>query len=395
MDCPNDLEWKGLYMFTKENTRTFGAWALLVFGAILFYQLVDNIGPVAAFIRRLTNIMSPIFIGFILFYIVNIPMKSVEKHLFSSQRLSAKLRRGLALLTTLFMGLFLLLVFFLFAIPQLAESLGQLINVVPVYAENVTVYLNEQLRNLNVSTDVLTQLESMWANILGTMGNIMMTVANSMGSFVGNFVSGLFNAIMSTVLAIYMLLSKEHLASIFGRMWQAYAHERVKQPVLDLLKIVNKAFEDFVRGQLMEALILGIVCYIGLTLFRFEYALLISFFVGITNIIPILGPYIGAIPSFLLLLMVNPVHALWFIVYIIVLQQIEGNLIYPRVVGDAMGISGFWIMVAVIVGNSLFGVPGILMGIPILSCLYIIIKEDTRRRLDLQKETALEEAEPE
>jgi predicted PurR-regulated permease PerM len=144
---------------------------------------------------------------------------------------------------------------------------------------------------------------------------------------------------------------------------------------------MNKSFENFIRGQIVEAFIIGSICFVGMQIFGFQYALLISVIIGITNMIPMFGPYIGGIPSFLILVMVDPVKAIWFIVFLIVLQQVEGNIIYPRVVGTSMGLSGFWVLIAVIVGNNLFGILGIIIGIPIFSTIYTIVRELTTKRL--------------
>jgi len=353
--------------------------------SIIVYHLLDNFTETTEFVKMIFDILSPVTVAFVMFYIVNIPMKSIEKRLFKGDKLSKRMKRGLALMITLVLFIVFFTVVFLFAVPQLAESIGLLINQVPTYAVAVGVFLEEQFTKLNVSNDIIAQAETIWTNFIGGFANVMLGIVNSASSFVGRFISGIFNGIISTALAIYMLLGKEHLGSIFSRLWRAYSPKRLTEPVIKYLDIMDDSFEHFVRGQLMEALVLGIICYIGMLIFGFEYALLISFLVGITNVIPLFGPYIGAIPSFLLLLMVNPIHALWFLVYVAALQQVESNLIYPRVVGDAMGISGFWIMIAVVVGNSLFGIVGILMGIPLLSSLYTIIREATDKKLAVKE----------
>jgi predicted PurR-regulated permease PerM len=245
----------------------------------------------------------------------------------------------------------------------------------------VGIFLSEQFEKMDIDNSIITEIEKIWTRFLDTIASIMLGVANSTGTFITGFVSGVFNAILSTVLAIYMLLSKESLMHTFKKVLLAFTPERFSKAVVKYAKIVDDSFENFIRGQMLEAIVLGVICYIGMVLFNFEYALLISVLVGLTNVIPLFGPYIGAVPSFLLLLMVNPVQAFWFLLYVSILQQIESNLIYPRVVGSSMGISGFWIIVAVVVGNSLFGIIGILLGIPLLSSLYVIIGEITEKRL--------------
>jgi len=368
-------------MFDQEDKKKMFMAGWVIGFALIVYHILDNFTDALAFVDMLMGIFSPIIVGFVVFYIINIPMKSVERRVFKGDKLSPKLKRVFSLIITLVVGGLFFTVFFIFAIPQLVESIALLIDQVPDYAILVGEFISEQFKALNLSNEVIAQAETVWADVINSFADIMLSVVNSASGFVSGFLSGIFNAIISTALAIYMLLGKEHLASIFGKLWQAYSPKKLTKPIIKYLDIVDDSFEHFIRGQLMEALVLGIICYIGMLILGFEYALVISFLVGITNVIPLFGPYIGAVPSFLLLLVVNPIHALWFIVYVAALQQLESNIIYPRVVGNAMGISGFWIMVAVIVGNSLFGIAGILMGIPLLSSMYIIIKEATEKKL--------------
>lgn len=388
-------------MFTKEELKKIIVLALFVVGSIITYHLLDNFTSTLDFIDYLTGIFSPITTGFVIAYIVNIPMKSVERTLFDKLpekvklpkklRLSKKItltrgfKRSISLLVTILVGAIFFTIIFSFAIPQLVESVNLLIEQIPDYATSVGVFLEDQFVRLNISQDIIDQAESMWANFLDTLASVMLNVANTSANFISTFISGVFNAILSTVLAIYMLLSKESLKRTFKKLLYAFTNNKFSTPLIKYIKIVDNSFEHFIRGQMLEAIILGIICYIGMLILGFEYPLLISMLVGITNVIPLFGPYIGSVPSVLLLLMVNPIHALWFVIYVAVLQQIESNLIYPRVVGSSMGISGFWIIVAVVVGNSLFGILGILLGIPLLSSLYIIVGEIADRRLKDKK----------
>jgi len=374
-------------MFTKEESKRFlviGAFVLL---AIITYHLVDNFQSVIDTVNWYLGVFSPITMGFIIAYIVNIPMKSVERVLFEKSKriknlnIKLKLKRAISLLITILMGGVFITVIISFALPQLVDSVKQLSDQIPNYVTSVGIFLSEQFEKMDIDNSIITEIEKIWTRFLDTIASIMLGVANSTGTFITGFVSGVFNAILSTVLAIYMLLSKESLMHTFKKVLLAFTPERFSKAVVKYAKIVDDSFENFIRGQMLEAIVLGVICYIGMVLFNFEYALLISVLVGLTNVIPLFGPYIGAVPSFLLLLMVNPVQAFWFLLYVSILQQIESNLIYPRVVGSSMGISGFWIIVAVVVGNSLFGIIGILLGIPLLSSLYVIIGEITEKRL--------------
>jgi len=388
-------------MFTKEEIKKIAVLALFAVSLIITYHLLDNLTSTLDFLAMLAGIFTPITTGFVIAYIVNIPMKSVERTLFDKIpekvklpkkfrpskkiKVSRGIKRAISLFVTILVGALFFTVIFSFAIPQLIDSVDQLIKEIPGYATSVGEYLEDQFVKLNVSQDIIDQAETMWTNFLDTLATIMLNVADSSVNFVSDFISGIFNAILSTVLAIYMLLSKEKLKLTFKKVLYAFTKEKFSTTFSKYIKIIDNSFEHFIRGQMLEAVILGIICYIGMIIFNFEYPLLISVLVGLTNIIPLFGPYIGSVPSVLLLLMVNPMHAFWFILYVAVLQQLESNIIYPRVVGSSMGLSGFWIIVAVVVGNSLFGIVGILLGIPLLSSLYIIVGEIAERRLKEKK----------
>lgn len=379
-------------MFDKEEIRKILLAVTIITIALVAHHLLANMSAVFRFISWILDILSPLTVGFVIFYIINIPMKSLERIIFKRSKLSPSLKRATSLILTMVLfGIFLTL-FILVAIPQLIESIANLVNQSGDIAASISDFFIRFFRDLNISDELIAQGEEIWTGFLGSFANVMMNLVNSATNLVSRFLSGVFSTIISMVLAVYMLLGKEHLGGTINKLWQAYSPKRITKPTLEYLGIIDNAFEQFVRGQLMEALVLGIVCYIGMLIFGFEYALLISFLVGVTNIIPIFGPYIGAIPSFLILLGVNPVHALWFIVYVTVLQQLEANLIYPRVVGEAMGISGFWIMIAVLVGNSLFGIVGILLGIPLLSSMYSIVREATEKRLAARVTSKMTEA---
>lgn len=213
------------------------------------------------------------------------------------------------------------------------------------------------------------------------VSSLMMSLGTSILGVSSHILSGVFNTVVSLVLAIYMLLNKEKLIRTIKKIALAFIPSKIAGKVAYGVEITDHAFTGFVRGQLIEAFIIGVTCFLGLTVFGFQYALLISVLVGVTNVIPIFGPFIGAVPSVIILFTVSPAQAVWFIVFIIVLQQIEGNIIYPRVVGSSIGLSGFWVLTAVIVGNNLYGLLGIIIGIPIFATIYVLMRKITDDRL--------------
>jgi predicted PurR-regulated permease PerM len=369
-------------MFTKEEMRKPIIASLVILFGIIMYHLIDNLGQTMDTIAYILGIFSPIVGGFVLAYLLNIPMKAIELKLFKNLKVKQGIKRALSLVTTLLVVIGFITLSIYFVLPQLINSIQQLqIEATTDYFTRLEAFFNDMFIELNLSEDIVNQILAIWTSIVNGATNFILSIADQALNVFGGLITVVFNTIISMVLGIYILLSKERLFSTFKKVFYAFTPKAFCDQSTKYIQIVNHSFENFIRGQILEALILGVVCYIGMIIFRFEYPLVISFLIGITNIIPLFGPYIGAVPSLLLLVIVNPVSALWFILFLIVLQQIESNLIYPRVVGSNMGISGFWIIFAVVVGNSLFGILGILLGIPLLSSLYVIVKEIAERRL--------------
>jgi len=193
------------------------------------------------------------------------------------------------------------------------------------------------------------------------------------------FFSGVINLFMGFVFAIYMLLQKEKLIKQFKKLFKAYLPEDKSRKLFYIGTITNDTFKKFFGGQFIEAVLLGILCFIGMTIFKMPYALTISVVIGVTALIPVFGAFFGTIIGAILILAVNPTQAFWFVIYIVVIQQIDGNFIYPKVVGDSVGLPGIWVMLAVIVGGNSLGIVGMLIGVPVASIVYKLVKEYVNR----------------
>jgi len=370
-------------MYTKEEIRKPILVGLVAIVGIIVFHLLDNFTSVLDFLSNIFTVFSPIIGGFVLAYLLNIPMKAIEDNLFKKVKIKQGLKRSLSLVLTIVLVFGFIVLSISFVLPQLIASLQQLqFKATAEYFAQLESLVEDLFIQLNLSDEIVNQILTIWTSIVSGATDFMLSLADQALNGVSSLLSVIFNTIISVVLGLYILLSKERLATTFKKAFYAFTSTSWCDRSTKYIKIVNHSFENFIRGQVVEAIILGIVCYIAMLIFGFEYPLVISFLVGSTNIIPLFGPYIGAVPSFLLLFIVNPISALWFIVFLIVLQQVESNLIYPKVVGSNMGISGFWIIVAVVIGNSLFGIVGILLGIPLLSSVYVIVKEVAEKRLN-------------
>lgn len=359
---------------------------VLITYAVLLYLTVSNIGLILAVLWEIIKILSPFILGFIFAYILNILMSFIERKLFSGfdkskKKFVRKLKRPLAIFITFVIVTVFFAAIMFFIIPQLLESLSVLVSNAPHFIETIETFFETIADRLNIKGDFLNNVSLNWNEIIKKSSQFIATVLPKIFSATIGFTNTLFNFIISLIAAIYFLSSKEKLIRILKKLIYAYIPEKTAVKLVDTASQANKTFKSFIAGQLTEALILGVLVFIGMLIFRFPYALLLSTIIGVTSIIPILGAWIGIIPSAFIILMTEPSKTLWFILFIVILQQLEGNLIYPRVVGNAIGLDGLWVLFALVVGGSLFGIGGIILGIPIFAVLYAIIRRMTNNRL--------------
>lgn len=367
-------------MFTREELKKIKLYSTIAVIIILIFMLLSKLSPLTAYITDKLKVLSPIVVGFMIAYILNIPMRFFETKIYKKLK-SLKKRRALALMTTLIACIILLIGFFSFVVPQLMQSAESLVNIVPKYVGDVENIINDLVNKYNFDASIMEKIQQYGAKIIEYVSNITLSIISSAYSISSSVVSGVFNTVLSIVVAIYMLIGKEGLIRTTKKLTLAFLPKKINDKIAHGLEITNKSFNGFVKGQLIEAFIIGALTFVGMTIFRLEYALLISVLVGVTNVIPIFGPFIGAIPAVIILFTVSPGQALGFVIFIVILQQIEGNVIYPRVVGSNIGLSGFWVLVAVIVGNNLYGLLGIIIGIPVFATIYTIVRTVTHKQL--------------
>lgn len=278
-----------------------------------------------------------------------------------------------------------------FVIPELIDSLSQFFENVPTYFRSAETWVTQQLERLNVDPKQIDLLQIDWSTVISQasqmatdfMGNLYTTTV-AVASSVAN---GMFSLVMSMIFSVYMLSKKEHLIRGVRRILFAFLPAHRARRVVEIGAITNRIFSGFVAGQLTESLILGCLCYVGMSIIQLPYALLISTLVCVFSLIPLLGAYLGVISGALILLLATPWgsfpwDSLWFVIFLLLLQQFEGNVIYPRVVGTSIGLPGIWVLLAVVVCSGLMGIPGILIGIPTTSVLYALFTQSVKRRLE-------------
>jgi len=355
---------------------------ILVIG-IVAYLMITNFEFIVSLVSKIYHAMFPFILGIVLAFILNIPMMKIETLLNNLQKNKTKKipTRGIAI--TLSLIIFILFIVFVSfeLVPELVNNIEALIKSIPSIINEIKIYLTNLLKDF---PDIQKQILNMFnnnASFNDLLMNLLNNIVNGSIGFISNLVSSLITIFTSLVFAIYMLAQKESLIKGIKKIVKAYLPEKSHKKVMDIAELSNQTFTRFISGQCLEALILGCIFFVLLTLFQFPYALLISVITTITALIPIFGALIAMVIGAILIATINPLQALLFVGLYLIIQQIEGNLIYPRVVGKSVGLSPIWTLLAVTVGGSLFGIVGMLIGLPLASILYAIFKKDLSSRL--------------
>jgi len=359
---------------------------LITFGIGLFW-LLDSIPAIWDFISHVLNLLFPFILGGVIAFILNIPMKKIEN--FIKSRIKNKKSKlpirtiSITLSLVMFIGIILLICFLL--IPELIENIQLLLKNIPAFINEAEVWILDLVENY---PDIQKQVEDTLKNtnnfndIIATLLNY---IINGSLNFISNLISGLFTLFTAIVFAIYMLSQKEYLERGVKKLMYAYMKKEHVEKVIKLASLANETFSKFISGQCVEAIILGCIFFFVLTVLQFPYALIISVLTSITALIPMFGAMIAMVVGALLIAVTNPLQALLFIAVFQVIQQIENNFIYPKIVGKSVGLASMWTLMAIILGGSLMGVAGMIIGLPLASILYAILKEETKEKLEKKK----------
>ena len=360
----------------------------VIAAALLFYFAVGNITVFGNAVSRLVSILAPFIWGLVICYLLSPLMRSVENRLFLP--LARKLyrknkkndgRRFARALTVVFCEIVLILVLVALVyliIPQMLSSVQTLISNSGVYVDNLSKWADGLFENYPVLDDYLGGFLD---NFNTNLGNWLETkLLPRVGSVVTSVTSGvygvaksIYNLIIGIIVSIYLLSDKEGFVAAVKRMTYSVFSVETADRLRSGLNFVDRTFMSFLNGKLLDSLIIGIICYIVCSILKMPYTLLVSVIVGVTNIIPFFGPLIGAVPSALIILMVDPTKCLIFIIFVIILQQIDGNIIGPRILGNSTGITGLWVMFSIILGGGLFGFWGLLLGVPVFVVIYSLV----------------------
>lgn len=359
-----------------------------VAGCILLYWLLhegERVRSVWEFIKKLC---APFVVGAGLAFILNVPMRGIENGLKSIKKAGA--RRALALVLTLLAVLLVLTLVFQLILPQVITTVQTLSAKLPGFFDGVVSKLRDFVKSNPGMMEWLqtnTDLENMnWSDLIqramSVVGSSVASILDKAVLAISNLSTGIFNGVISFVFALYCLARKEILARQARRLAYAFLPEKFCDRAIRVLRLTNETFSCFISGQCLEAVILGCMFAVAMLIFRMPYIPLISVLIAVTALVPIVGAFVGCILGAFFIFVDNPIMALWFVVMFLVLQQIEGNVIYPKVVGSSVGLPGMWVLVAVTVGGNLMGVAGMLLAVPLTSVCYTLLREQTAQRLD-------------
>lgn len=363
--------------------------ALVAFGVLLFVGL-QNLGTVWGFVQILIGLLMPFIIGLCIAFILSVPMRAVETHLFrpldkKCGRIWRKIRRPLAATVTLLLALGVLAAAVFLIIPELGRSLRTLADSIPGFIARAQAWLTELAQKYPQWQDWINDLQLDWnaiaQKLLAFAQSGAVDLFNSTVSLATSIFSGVFNLFLGVIFAMYVLMQKETLARQITNVLRAHLPDAKTDRLLEIGRPSNRTFSRFLTGQCLEAVILGLMFFVTMCIFRFPYALMIAVLIAVLALIPIFGAIIGCVVGAFLIFVGDPMQAFWFVVMFLILQQIEGNFIYPKVVGTSVGLPSIWVLAAVTVGGGVMGIFGMLVAVPLSSVLYSLLRDSTNRRL--------------
>ena len=372
----------------KENIKRIIfiiAISLIIFWGLNHYDIIFD------GVQYGISILFPFILGLCIAFVVNVILRVIEKiwdYIFKNKKgakAKSSLKRPICVLISFLLVFSILFVVIFIIAPELNKTIVSTVDMVPQYINEIEkkwIELSEKLSEYSIT---LPQFDSSSSEIAESIKKFLKESSNYLinKTFEVTFsiFSLIFNIVLSIVFAVYILMGKENLTKQCKKVIYAFLPENKAQSVIDVLQLSNKTFTNFVTGQFTEAIIIGVLCFIGMIILKIPFALIVSVLVGFTALIPVFGAFIGTFVGVFLIIMVQPIKAVWFVIFIVVLQQMEGNLIYPRVVGKSVGLPGIWVLLSVTVGGSAFGIVGMLISVPVCSVLYTLLSRAVNKRL--------------
>lgn len=372
------------------NIKPYLAIALLTFivfcCCIVVFFLIYRYNGFASVWKKLMKVLQPIIIGLVVAYLMNPIMMFFEQHLkkflrkhIKSEKKIWKISRGLGIAGALLVLVFIVYALLMMIIPQLLQSITGVFASLPEEIQALSDWINTQFKGdkdtAKFMSETLTRVTSHLENwFKSDVLPQATTYLASITSGVISIVKLLFNTIIGLIISVYVLMEKEKFVGQSKKLIYAVFKPERGNIIVQTIRKSNQIFGGFITGKILDSAIIGVICYFVLLLMHMPYTILVSVIVGVTNIIPFFGPYIGAIPSFIIIALANPIQGLYFLIFIIILQQVDGNIIGPKILGDSTGLSSFWVVFAILIGGGMFGVAGMILGVPTFAVIYYIVQ---------------------
>lgn len=347
---------------------------------LLLFMFFNQFEQIKDFVNTILVICFPFVFGVAIAFLLYNPQNWLEKKLFENSKFSASKKRLLSTLLTFLIVLVILALLCATIIPSIIDSILTFAQNISDYTENFTHYAYTIANSLNISTQDI-QLWTENLRIVETLTDTVTSTLPKLATYSYGFVRGIINFILAVVSGFYILLDREKLIRVIKKLNYSVFNLDTAKGLNYWIIDVKTVFEQYIVGNIIDSTIIGITCYIGTLIFQIPYAPMIGLIVGVTNLIPVFGPFLGAIPVIVILLLINPISAFIFAIFILILQQIDGNVIKPIVLGDKLGMSGFWILFSVTIGGGLFGILGMFLGVPVFALFYSALREYSNLRL--------------
>ncbi|MFV0254929.1 MAG: AI-2E family transporter [Erysipelotrichaceae bacterium] len=360
-----------MFKLFKENKDKIFTGIIIGIGIVSFYMFLNKLPAVTNFLKLIFAIITPFILGYGIAFLA-LPIRKKIIKLFDNSKLSKRFIKNLAATGSFLVIVSVIVLFFAALIPQIITSIDDLTKYVPTLLEKINVFvasISERFPQIKEYISDFTNQD--FYNLLSNFQTYLTKWLPSIFGFSLSLLYGIFNVFVAFVVAFYVLKDKEHLDIQFRRL-NYYLFKNKGDFVLSCVKVFSDKFNGFLIGKSIDSIIIGLLCFVGMKIFQFPYPILISTIIGISNMIPVFGPFIGAVPGVIIILIINPIQALWFCLFVLVLQQLDGNIIGPFILKDSMKLPLFWVMFAIVVGGGLYGVFGMLLGLPIFSSCYTI-----------------------
>lgn len=377
---------------TKQGIQWLAVIAVFILAIINWSYLVQSVSMI-------WSVVFPLILGGMIAFVLNLLVSWIEKYLYpnAKNKYLKGSRRPVAIFLAILIVCLVIAATVVIVVPQLASAVMTLVDVIPETVQNLTDWFNRQEALVPLVNEVANQINIDWGSIFSSVAsginNIASSLATTSVSVLTTSVSAVTNIFLGILFAVYILFSKEKLGVQVERMLSVYVRDDIYQMLKNVAHIANETFSKFISGMVTEAIILGALVTAGLFILQIPYAAMLGVLQGVMALIPIIGAFLSGAVGVVILLALDPAYALIYLIFVLIVQQLEGDLIYPRIVGDSIGLPSMWVLFAVTVGGGLMGIPGMLIGVPILASIYKIIKIDVAYREKIRQKSAAEDTE--